>query len=266
MNMIYEILYFLLIGLFAGLIGGLLGVGGGFIFIPAQLLVYNYFEIPKELQIKLAIATSLAAVVFNVAASSYVHHINNAIYFPLIKKIIVGIILGSVIGAFVAEIFPSYYLEIIFGIFECLFGVYFIFSPNFESKTPFKNLNYLILNILIIFTSALSIILGVGGGIFLIPLLTLLHLPLRQAIGSSSLATLMVAMIGALVMIIPTLESSSTPYAFGYLYLPAFIPLSIGAIMSAPFGAKLTHTIPVPLLKRIFGGFLIILGIIVLIR
>ncbi len=262
----YEMLYFLVVGLFAGLIGGLLGVGGGFIFIPAQLLIYNYFEIPRELQIKLAIATSLAAVVFNVAASSYVHHTNNAIYFPIIKKIIVGIILGSVLGAFAAEIISSSYLEILFGMFECLFGVYFIFSPNLASTSPFNNLNFLIMNMLVICTSALSIILGVGGGIFLIPLLTLLHLPLRQAIGSSSLATLMVALIGALIMIVPTLESCTTPFALGYLYLPAFIPLSMGAIISAPFGAKLTHTIPVFLLKKLFGWFLIILGIIVLIR
>jgi uncharacterized membrane protein YfcA len=264
--MIYEIFYFLAVGVFAGLLGGLFGVGGGFIFIPAQLFVYNYFDIPGEIQIKMAIGTSLAAVVFNTLASSYAHYRKNAIHFPFLKKILIGIIIGSLLGSYATKTFPSHLLEIIFGSFECLFGLYFVLSKPVHDSSTIKRFNPLIINAIVSITSALSILLGIGGGIFMIPLLTFLHLPLKQAIGSSSLATLIVAFLGAITLLLPTFSYATVNYAVGYLYLPSFIPLAIGAVAGAPVGAKLTHLLPTRALKKCFGAFLILIGLVILMK
>ncbi len=264
--MLYEIFYFLLIGLFAGVLAGLFGVGGGFIFIPAQLFIYSYFDIPKDLQVKFAIGTSLAAVVFSTIASSYAHHVRSAIYFPIIKKIVIGIVLGAILGSFLTKILPAQALEVVFGGFECLFGVYFVLSPHISDHSNMKSINILTLNALTILTSALSVILGVGGGIFLVPILSLLHLPLRKAIGSSSVATLIVAFLGSVSMLIPSFWLTTTYGAFGYLYFPAFVPMALGAVLAAPLGVKLTHSLPTARLKKCFGFLLIILGLIILMR
>ena len=264
--MLYEIVYFLGIGLIGGILAGLFGVGGGFIFIPAQLLIYSYFDVPREIQIKFAIGTSLAAIVFSTIASSYAHHLKGAIYFPIIRKIIIGIVLGTILGAYLATIFPSHILEIVFGCFECLFGLYFVVSPPVPDSSSIRNIPMLPLNMVIMTTSALAVLLGVGGGIFVVPLLTLLHLPLRKAIGSASLATLIVAFIGAITMLLPSLKSVSIYGAVGCLYLPAFIPLSLGALATAPLGVKLAHNLPTAQLKKVFGVLLMILGVIILVR
>lgn len=264
--MVFEIIYFLLIGLTAGLLGGLFGIGGGFIFIPAQLFIYHYLGIPNDLQIRIAIETSLAAVVFNTLVSSYSHHNRGGIYFPIVKKIIIGIILGSLLGAFLTKIAPSHLLEIIFGIFECFIGFYFFFSPPVHESHSIKNVNLFIINMLGVVIGTLSILLGIGGGFFMVPLLIFLHLPLKQAIGSSSLITLVVSFFGATALLLPTLKEVTVPFAVGYLYIPAFVALSIGAIFGAPFGAKLTHTLPIGLLKKVFGLLLLILGLVILLK
>ncbi len=264
--MTYEIIYFLTAGVFAGLLGGLFGVGGGFIFIPAQLFIYSYFDIPKEIQIKMAIGTSLATVVFNTLASSYAHYRKNAIYFPFLKKTLPGIVIGSLLGSYVTKIFPSLLLEIIFGTFESLFGLYFILSKPLQESSSIKKYNPFVINMIVLFTSALSILLGLGGGIFMIPIMTFLRLPLKQAIGSSSLATLIVAFLGGSTLLLPTFFKTTVSYAVGYLYLPSFIPLAIGAIVGAPIGAKLTHMLPTRALKKCFGVFLTLIGLFVLMR
>jgi uncharacterized membrane protein YfcA len=161
---------------------------------------------------------------------------------------------------------PSNLLGFIFGAFECLFGFYFIIARPVHETTPIKNINPLIMNTIVAFTSGLSIILGIGGGIFLIPLLTLLHLPLKKAIGSSSLATLAVAFLGTITLLIPTIPLKTTTFSTGYLYLPAFLPLALSAIIGAPIGVKLTHYLPTKILKKCFGLFLIVIGIFILLK
>ncbi len=264
--MIYAAIYFLLIGLFAGCLGGLFGVGGGFIFVPAQLFVYSYLGIPLDLQIKLAIETSLAAVVFNTLVSSYSHYKRGGIQFSIIKQFIVGIILGSVAGAILTKISPSHALELFFGVFECLIGAYFIFAPALRETHSLSHINSFITNALGAIIGTISILLGIGGGFFMVPLLAVLKLPLKKAIGSSSLLTFIVSFIGSIVLLFHSLSGVKEPFTIGYLYLPAFIPLALGAIFGAPLGVKLTHTLPTGLLKKIFGALLILLGIVVLLR
>ncbi len=264
--MLYEILYFLVIGSFAGLLGGLFGVGGGFLFIPAQIFIYNYYDIPKDLQIKLAICTSLAVVVFNTLAATQTHRKKGAINLPILKKIVLSIILGAIFGGYLAKSFPSTLLEIIFGIMEFLFGLYFLLSPKMHESSQPKKINFLVINIVFFLTTLFSVILGVGGGIFMIPILTFLRIPLKQSIGTSALTTLIVSFLGAASLLIPSLQSVTLPFAFGYLYLPAFIPLALGALVAAPIGARLTHSLPTTYLKKGFGVLLLLLSLCILIR
>src|SRR3990167_7649654 len=167
--MVYEIIYFLIIGLFAGFLGGLFGVGGGFIFVPAQLFIYTYLGIPHALQIKFAIETSLAAVVFNTLVASYSHYKKGGIDFSTVKRFVIGILLGSVVGAALTKIAPANILEFSFGIFECLVGIYFIWGPRFSEVSSLHHINILITNVLGTIVGCLSILLGIGGGFFMVP-------------------------------------------------------------------------------------------------
>ena len=49
--------------------------------------------------------------------------------------------------------------------------------------------------------------------------------------------------------------------SFGYINLPAFFSIVVASVLSAPLGAWIAHRISPIILKRIFAGFLLILGI-----
>jgi uncharacterized membrane protein YfcA len=258
--------YFLFSGILAGVLGGLLGIGGGLVFIPAQLAVFQLLKVPAEIQMHFALGTSLSAVVINTVASSIAHHKRNSIHTSIVKKIFIGVICGAILGALLAKHIPSKSLELIFGTFQLLFGVYFLASPPVREHTEIKDFNTFILNILIAFTSAFSVILGIGGGIFLVPILTFLNLPLRLSIGSASAITLIVSLTGALTMLVSSWDVSALNYSIGYIFLPAFLPLSMGSLIGAPLGVKLTHSISTKFLKPTFGIIIIVLGISILLK
>lgn len=111
----------LLIGLITGLFAGLLALGGGFIMIPAFLLVFG-------LPIKEAIATSLFSIVFfsipGTVVHSHLHHID----WRLVFNLSLGVIPSSYLGAQVGIRIKSKKLLTIFSVFFILFGIYFIWN------------------------------------------------------------------------------------------------------------------------------------------
>jgi uncharacterized membrane protein YfcA len=252
--------YFLLSGIIAGILGGLFGIGGGLVFIPVQLAVFQQLNIPLDIQMQVALATSLSCVVINTLSSSYAHHRRGSVHSPIVKKVLIGVVVGSICGGLLAGSVPSKILKLTFGGFQCLFGLYFLTSPSLTEHLTLKDPNKFLLNSTLAITSAISVILGIGGGIFLVPILTYLHLPLRISIGSASLITLFVASIGASTMLLNPSLSESLNYSIGYLFLPAFFPLSIGSLLGAPIGVMLAHKIALKLLKPIFGATIILLG------
>jgi uncharacterized membrane protein YfcA len=260
------ITYFLLSGIIAGILGGLVGIGGGLIFIPVQLAVFQQLEIPLAIQMQVALATSLSSVVINTLASSYSHHRRGSLHPPIVKKVLIGVIFGSVVGGILAGLVPSKILKPSFGAFQCLFGLYFLATPSLTEHLNLKEPNKFLLNSTLALTSAISVILGIGGGIFLVPILTYLHIPLRTSIGSASLITLFVSLIGASTMLLSPTLNESLNYSVGYLFLPAFLPLSIGSLLGAPIGVMLAHKISLTLLKPIFGVVIILLGALILFK
>jgi uncharacterized membrane protein YfcA len=50
-------------------------------------------------------------------------------------------------------------------------------------------------------------------------------------------------------------------YSLGFIYLPALLVVSLASIITAPLGARLAHNLPVLILKKVFAGLLVILGI-----
>ena len=258
----WVVFYFVLVGFIAGGLGGLFGVGGGFVYVPAQLILYQHIGIPEELQIKMAIQTSLAVVVISTLTASYSHHRKGGIDTHVVKEFIYGIVLGAIVGAFLTKSLSADGLVLFFGFFECLIGLYFLLSPTLHGGR--SHWSMVTTNALGAVIGTLAILLGVGGGFFLVPLLILLNIPLRQSIGSSSLLTFVVAFVGSLVLLVHSSFHVQEPHAIGYLYIPAFIPLVIGAGIGAPLGARLTHALPTRPLKRAFGILLVILGMVVL--
>lgn len=99
---------------------------------------------------------------------------------------------------------------------------------------------------------ALSGLLGVGGGILMVPLIVLIwKTDVKVAIGTSLATMIPTALAGSLKHF--TLGNVNPTIAAG---------LALGAVIGTVFiGAPLAHHLPGETLKRIFGVLMIVMGL-----
>lgn len=255
--MIFPIEYFIglmLIGVFAGFASGLLGVGGGFLIVPLQYFLLKYIGVNNDLAMLISLGTSLAIIIPTSLSGAYRHtrKLNNIIE-PGVKLGVFGII-GGAIGGLVASLLPVRILEITFGLLLLFITVNNIININKEreeAKIKFNLLNIGIIGLLVGFSSGL---LGVGGGVFLIAILTtLLGFSIIEAIGTSSVFICLTAIGGFLSYIVSGWGVSTFPYSIGYVSILNFILIAIFSVPLASVGAKLAHKVPQKKLKIIFS-------------
>ena len=253
----FPIEYFIgliLIGVCAGFASGLLGVGGGFLIVPLQYFLLKYIGVEPNLAMLISIATSLAIIIPTTLSGAYRHTKSmEGIVKPGLQLGVFGLI-GGIIGGFVASGLPSRILEIIFGCLLLFVAVKNIIDMNKEreeAKIPFNLLSCAIIGLFVGFTSGL---LGVGGGIFLIVILTaLLGFSLIEAIGTSSVFISITAIGGFLSYIVSGWGVNTFPYSIGYVSIINFILIACFSVPLASFGAKMAHKVPQKKLKIVFS-------------
>lgn len=264
--LIGEIIAFLFVGLVAGLLGGMFGIGGGIIFVPFQILIYNMVGVPLYMQMKLAVGTSLLTTACTTFASAHAHAKHKVVKWELIYKIAVGVIFGALLGSFFGRMIPGKALEVIFGAVLCTLSVYlFFFVKQVEHETG-RVPNFVVFNLVGLGIGTISAMLGVSGGFMTVPILIFFHISIRHAIGTGSAIGFLLSSVGAIGYLFPDLEQATYKYAVGYLYIPAFVPLAVGSILSARWGVALAHKIPMATLKKVLAVVLFIIGIIMIAR
>lgn len=266
MMAVAGILTLALIGLTVGLLGGLLGIGGGLVTVPSFLYFFYYWDYSHSYSMQVAIGTSLGVMVFTAGSSAWSHYLKNGIQWTFLRNYAPGVALGAIFGALIADYLPSGYLELFFGSYAFLSGVRFLIDSRNKYR---KEKNPVLPSPLIslgmgLFTGTVSSSLGVGGAMFTIPFLTWYHLSLRKAISTSSLVGLMVAVIGSISFMCFGLDAPINSGSIGYMFLPGFFITGLTSMVTAPLGAKLAYILPVNVLKKVFGVFLIIVGLVLI--
>lgn len=260
--LILEVMIYLLIGLFAGFLAGLLGIGGGIVTVPLLILVFKVIGIPKEILMQLAIGTSLAAMLVNTFFSFISHQRKGRVIWSLIKFIIPGTIIGSYFGAIIAKALTGEALKEIFGGFECLIAVWFLLTKEHSDRTeeqlkfPFWCLSGMGVGI-----GTIATMMGISGGQITLPLLSQMKLSLTKAIGTSAAISFFVSITGTLAYTIPNLGIHYFRDSVGFIYLPAFVPISLACFFIAPRAALLSGKLSTNILRRVFSGVLFLTGL-----
>lgn len=213
----------------------------------------------------LAIGTSLASMVFNTFSGSYAHHKKRAVLFHIVKPMALGIVLGAILGATAANILSSHFLQIFFGIFEILLGIRFLLPDSKTSKGhplpsfwPLIGISFCV--------TAFSTLLGIAGGMVNVPILSHFGVPMKKAIGTSSALSFLISFFGAVFFLLLGMHSTKEPDTLGFLYLPAFLIISVVSFFSAPYGARLAHQLPTKVLKKVFAIVLLTAGLVMVIK
>lgn len=264
--MIFAFLIFILIGALAGLLAGLIGIGGGVVVVPSLYYTLATLKIPPAEIMQIVIGTSLATIAFNTFISSLGHYRKKSILLRPLKRMLPGLILGAMAGATIAKIVPGDNLKIIFAIFEILIGLYFIFfSPEqlADDNTLPKGF---VMTLIGMGISCLSTLLGISGGVITVPTLLWFKVPMKKAVGTSATTSFIIALVGTISFLIYGIGKSTAHMTLGFIYLPAFLAICGGSLFAAPLAVELSHKLPTQVIKKIFAGVLIIVGLLMLMK
>jgi uncharacterized membrane protein YfcA len=260
-SLVWVFINCLALGAIIGFMAGLLGIGGGVIAVPALLILLPRIGFAVEVLPHVAIATSLAAILFTSLSSALAHHRRGNIPWPMFMPMLPGLVLGSICSGFIAQKISADQLQQIFAFFIILMAFQMIFS--FRVTAENKALpSSIILFLSSVFIAIIAALMGIGGGILLIPFLSWCGLQMRNAIGFSAASGVFISLFGSLGYVIAGWKVSNLPEGtLGYVYLPALIGIVVTSVLMAPIGVRAASHWPTPVLKKIFALLLILTGI-----
>lgn len=256
-DMLVDALPLIGAGIVAGFLAGLLGIGGGIVTIPALFIVFEKVGVPIEWRMHCAIATSLAIIVATNTSSVWAHHRKGGVDWTIVKDWWWAIMLGALAGSFFAKTLKTETLIYVFAAFATIVGAKMLLPfdrlklGDTLPKGVFRFLNPGIIGFL-------SAIKGIGGGSFSVPYMTLYGVPIHRAIGTASLAGLIISFFGGLGYLVGGRGIEGLPAGMaGFIHIKSMIIVAGAAVLFAPLGAKTAHAIPKKLLSIVFGFFLV---------
>jgi len=251
----------LIVSFFAGGYGTIVGAGGGFILVPALLLLFN-------LSPAVAAGTGLVIVLINSLTGVVGYSRQKRIDYRTGLKIAIGAIPGSIFGVWLLQVQPndSIYFYLLFGtLLFCLGG--FLFFKNapasWREKLPFGNkeeshheqtafsLTAAQLIPLGVVMGMLSSYLGIGGGWLLVPILIYIYrMPTHQATATSICSLCLYTSVGVLSQLY-------------YQTIDWVIIMwgAVGVIAGAYVGVRVAKKVSGPIILQMLSVLLMIIGV-----
>lgn len=262
MDLVALYLELIVLGIGAGFLAGLLGIGGGMVLVPflTALLTSQAVGVSADLGVKMAIATSMATIVFTSASSVYAHQRRGALRWDLVKLLAPGIVIGSLVAsAGVFALLKGRWLAAGFGVFVAWSALKMLQARKAGADKPLPGPAGL--------AAAgggigfMSGMVGAGGGFISVPYMTNRSVPMHTAVATSAALGFPIALTNVAGYIWSGLQAPNLPpHALGYVWLPGLVTIAIFSMLTAPFGAKAAHALPVLKLKRIFACLLLLLA------
>lgn len=247
--MIFALLGAILIGL----VLGLLGSGGSILTVPVLLYLLHMPD-------KLAIANSLGIVGGISLAGSLPYAYQRLVQWRFVLLFGIPDMVGAWLGAWVTEFLPGTAQLLIFAIVMLIAALMMLFRN--AGKDDSAPLHAVWKVILIGFGVGIIVgVVGVGGGFLIVPALVILGgLMMRQAIATSLVIIVLAAFTG---FIRHLLSLSAHGLHMDWRIIGLFI--IVGAAGSFA-GHRIGGHIPQTLLRKIFGVFLILMGVYIVLR
>jgi uncharacterized membrane protein YfcA len=251
----------LVIGAFAGVLAGLLGVGGGIVLVPAFYYAFETLGYGGQQLMQVCLATSLATIIVTSVRSVLSHNKKGAVDWDILKTWAPGIAVGAIVGMSVAASLRSQSLQVLFGCLAIVIGSYLLFGRSewrLGQEMP-KGPRKFVLSPLVGF---LSVLMGIGGGSFGVPLMTLFNTPIHRAVATAAGFGVVIAVPSVLGFLFMDVGAESRPpFTIGAVNLIAFAVIISMTLITTPLGVKIAHAMDPKPLKRVFGGFLVLVAV-----
>ena len=246
----------LLLGACTGFLAGLLGIGGGMRMVPFLTFLFSHRGIAPGLAVKMAIATSMATILFTSISSVRAHHSRGAVRWDLVRRLVPGILIGGLVsGAGVFSLLKGSALALFFAAFVGFSATQMLIDrkpkpsrqmPGPAGSTAAGGLIGLV-----------SGLVGAGGAFISVPFMTWCNVAMHNAVATSAALGFPIALANTVGYVIAGWHLPDTPPgALGYLMVPALVLIAVVSVFTAPLGARLAHALNTQQLKKVFAVLL----------
>jgi uncharacterized membrane protein YfcA len=249
---------FALTGIFAGFLAGYLGIGGGLVLVPALSWIFSRDPATAGIAVQMAVATSLATMLFSSLSSVLAHQRRGAILWPIVKLLLPGLLVGALLATVIADRISSTSLGQVFGVFALLVGLQLFRGSAQMGHRPFPGRIRCSATGLAI--GSVSGLLGIGGGSITVPWLLWHGQQTRNAIATAAACGYPIAVAGTLGFVWLGENTAGTP-TLGYVNLQALLGVAVFSVLGAPLGVAAIHRSKPLLARRIFGVFLLLVAL-----
>jgi uncharacterized membrane protein YfcA len=236
-------------GCVAGVLAGLFGIGGGIVIVPVLEAVLGLLGVDPAIRMHIAVGTSLATIIPTSISSARAHHRRNAVNLEIVKRWAVFVLVGALLGAWIASQVHSRVLAAVFATLALLVAVKMVFFPTSRNLTESVPRGPWIIGIPTAI-GCLSSMMGIGGGTFSVMTLTLFNEPIHRAVGTA-----------AGFVLAGLHDPRLPPGSLGYINLLGMAAIAPTTVLMAPFGARIAHAFSARRLSVLFGMFLVIVSV-----
>ncbi len=250
-------------GFLIGTVASMTGIGGGIFIVPLLTLFYDF-------SMTHAVGTSLTAIIFTSIASTANYSRQKRIYYKIGLILAITTSPGALLGAYLTSIISPRLLGLIFGLFLLFVAsrmmINFSFSKSKQSIAE-KGTHYSFVGsekelfgartrilhgaALSFFGGLTSGLLGIGGGVLVVPIMSLaLVMPIHVAVATSMFT-----------MVFTSISGVVQHFSLGNIRFEYVLPLALGTILGAQVGAYTSKRLSSKNLRRIFGIVLIVVSV-----
>ncbi len=274
------ILALAVLGLFAGWLGAVIGIGGGVVIVPLLVLVFGF-------DIRVAVATSLVAVVATSTAAGSAYVGRGTANMRLGMTLEVATTIGGIVGGLIAVLIAPSVLSALFAILMLLTALSVGLRGGGDEHPPetddegstdsgmltgweepgalagayyddhagrlitYRADRLAVGGLISLFAGTVSGLLGVGGGFIKVPAMTEgMRVPIKVAAATSNF------MIG-----VTAIASLFVYFARGYVEPYAAVPVALGVVVGAVVGAATSSKVHPSVLRRILVVVLVVVAI-----
>lgn len=249
-----------LLGLCTGFLAGLLGIGGGMVMVPFITAILTARGVSPDLAVKMAIATSMATIIFTSVSSVRAHHQRGAVRWDIVRQLAPGIVIGAALASLgVFALLKGAWLALVFAGFVSFSATQMLLDKKPKpSRTLPGTAGQIGAGTTIGFLSGL---VGAGGGFVSVPFMTWCNVAIHNAVATSAALGFPIALANAVGYVMAGQSVPGLPAgSLGYVFLPALAVIALTSVLMAPLGVKAAHAMPVKTLKRVFASILYVLA------
>jgi uncharacterized protein len=248
-------------GVVTGILAGLFGIGGGAVIVPVLYEVFRVLDVPEAVRIQLCVGTSIA-IILPTTIRSYLTHRQKGLVIPRVIRLwALPAVIGVACGAAIAAFAPPVVFKIAFVLIATFIAVKFLFAgdrwnlgTDLPGPVPMTFYGFGI--------GLAGSLMGVSGGSLSNIVLTLYGKSIHQAVATSAGLGVPITIVGTLGYIIAGLghQDLLPPLSLGFVSLIGVAVMAPVSSLTAPYGARLAHTLSRRTLEIAFSSFLLLIS------